>query len=115
MFTYLEEKIEKYPELFEKNFSLPNNHICAVNIESGWHCDDCSDDSSSYYCSKCYFNFKEFHKGHKVSFMACPGFCDCGDFNDVDNFCTEHKSPFTEKSQIDEYIEKSIPNDILSK
>ena len=128
MYTYLEGKIKKYPELFEKNFStmketmkylkstsVPNNLVCAATIESGWHCDDCSDDSCSYYCSKCYFNFKDFHKGHKVSFMVSPGFCDCGDLNEVDNFCPEHKGPYTEQSQIDEYIEKSIPNDILSK
>ena len=128
MFTYLEEKVKKYPELFDKNFSTmketmkylksisaPNNRVCAETIENGWHCDDCSDDSSSYYCSKCYFNFKDFHKGHKVSFVVSPGFCDCGDLNEVDNFCPEHKGPFTEQSQIDEYIEKSIPNDILSK
>jgi len=128
MFTYLEEKRKKYPELFDKNFStmketieylksasVPNNRVCAETIDCGWHCDDCSDDSSSYYCSKCYFNFKDFHKGHNVSFTASPGFCDCGDLNEVDNFCPEHKGPFTEQSQIDEYIEKSIPNDILPK
>ena len=36
--------------------------------------------------------------------MVSPGFCDCGDLNEVDNFCPEHKGPSTEQRQIDEYI-----------
>ena len=43
------------------------------------------------------------------------GRCDCGDPNNLKVFCPEHKGSFKDMKEIDEFIEKSFPTDILSK
>ena len=128
IFSYLENKIKKFPELSEKQFSsleesinylesieIPYNCECARVIDNipGWRCLDCSDFLNSIYCSKCYLKSKEIHKGHKITFLPfLEGLCDCGDPNSLTQFCPDHKGPFNEQKQIDEFIEKSFPPNI---
>ena len=39
--------------------------------------------------------------------------CDCGDPDSLYTFCPEHCGPFTDQKQIDEYINKVVPENIL--
>ncbi len=39
--------------------------------------------------------------------------CDCGDPDSLYTFCHEHSGPFTDQKQIDEYINKVFPGNIL--
>ena len=127
---YFFKKIEEFPKIFEgKNFSsieetfnylekisIPNKCLCAGIIDTipGWRCVECSIYENSIYCSKCYFNSKEMHKNHKVEFLnASGGMCDCGDPDALYSFCPEHCGPYTEQKQIDEYISKVFPDNIL--
>ena len=131
IYAYLEEKIQQFPKLFDQNLttlsdtinylekiSLPNNCVCSENTDDipGWKCKDCSDNENSIYCSKCFLKFKEFHKDHNFYFLPyAGGMCDCGNINNVKYFCPEHKGPYNEQKQIEEFIEKSFNKDILSK
>ena len=130
IFSFLEDKIKQFPELFEKNLltikdtiiylktiEIPYNRECAGVIDNipGWRCEDCTDYKHSIYCSKCFLKSKQLHKGHKIVFLPnSHGMCDCGDPNSFTQFCPDHKGPFTEQKQIDEFIEKSFPPKILS-
>ena len=125
--------MNKFPEIFEKNFftleqamiylksiALPHNCKCSEIIDSvpGWKCLDCSE-SDSIYCSNCYIKSKNLHKGHKVHYLPktekTTGRCDCGDQENLRVFCPEHKGPFKDIKEIDEFITKSFPENILSK
>ena len=133
LFSYLEEKMKKFPEIFEKkiknledtmnyleSIAKPNNCKCPEIIDSvpGFKCLDCSE-SDSIYCSNCYLKSKNLHKGHKVHYLPktekTTGRCGCGDPNNLKSFCPEHKGPFTNIKEIDEFIEKSFSPEILSK
>ena len=128
--TYFFNKIQDFPKIFEgKNFtnieetykylesiSIPNKCTCAGIIDNipGWKCVECSIYENSIYCSKCYINSKEMHKNHKVEFLNLSGgMCDCGDPDALYSFCPEHCGPYTEQKQIDEYISKIFPENIL--
>ena len=58
------------------------------------------------------------HKGHKIHFLPkteiTTGRCDCGDPNNLKTFCPEHKEPFKDIKEIDEFIEKSFTSKILA-
>ncbi len=126
---YLKEKILQFPKLFNKDLpnlietvkyldkiGIPDNCACSENTDDipGWKCKDCSDNENSFYCSKCFLKFKEFHKEHKVYFMPYSGgMCDCGNRNNIKRFCPEHKGPYTEQKQIDDFINKSFSHDVL--
>ena len=127
---YFFEKIEEFPKIFpQKNFSsleetinylesisIPNKCICAGIIDTipGWKCVDCSIYDNSIYCSNCYINSKEIHKNHKVEFLnSSGGMCDCGDPDSLNNFCAEHRGPYTDQKEIDEYINKVFPENTL--
>ena len=57
---------------------------------------------------------KDFHKEHDTYFLPfSEGMCDCGDPNAFTHFCAEHRGPFYEQKQIDEFIEKSFEPKIL--
>ena len=133
IFSFLEKKINKFPEIFEKNlFSLeetmiylesiaiPHNCKCSeiIDFVPGWKCLDCSE-SDSIYCSNCYIKSKNLHKGHKVHYLPktekTTGRCDCGDSDNLKVFCPDHKEPFKDIKEIDEFITKSFPENILSK
>ena len=131
IFLYLEQKIKQFPKIFDQNLksfyetinylekiSIQNNCECSENTDDipGWKCKDCSNSENSLYCSNCFLKFKDFHKGHKVYFLPYKGgMCDCGNINNVSNFCPDHKGPYTEEKQIDEFIEKSFSKGILIK
>ena len=126
---YLKEKILQFPKLFNKDLpnlietvkyldkiGIPDNCACSENTDDipGWKCKDCSDNENSFYCSKCFLKFKEFHKEHKVYFMPYSGgMCDCGNRNNIKRFCPEHKGPYTEQKQIDDFINKSFSHEVL--
>ena len=128
---YLKEKIKQFPKLIDKDLlylidtvkflekkGIKNNCACTENTDDipGWKCRDCSNNENSLYCSKCFLKFKDFHKDHKVYFMPYSGgMCDCGNKNNLKNFCPEHKGPYTEQKQIDDFIEKSFSPDVLEK
>ena len=124
------EKLEGFPKIFEgKNLNIYNevfNYLEKVSIPSkcecsgiidnipGWSCIDCSIYENSIYCSKCYLNSKDLHKDHKVEFLnQSGGMCDCGDPDSLYTFCHEHCGPYTNQKQIDEYINKVFPENIL--
>ena len=127
---YFFNKLSEFPKIFSgKNFttfeqvlnyleliSIPTKCVCAGIIDNipGWTCVDCSIYENSIYCSQCYFKSKELHKDHNVKFLNCSsGMCDCGDPDSLYTFCPEHCGPFTDQKQIDEYINKIIPENIL--
>ena len=133
LYSYFEDKIKKFQELFNKDLeniedtmnylesiAIPHNCKCSEIIDSlpGWKCLDCSE-FGSIYCSNCYIKSKNLHKGHKIHFLPksekTTGRCDCGDGNYLKVFCPEHKGSFKDMKEIDEFIEKSFPADILSK
>ena len=132
-YTYFEDKINKFQDIFGKDLknlvdtmnylksiALPHNCICSEIIDSlpGWKCLDCSE-LDSIYCSNCYIKSKNLHKGHKIHYLPKPekttGRCDCGDQSNLKIFCPEHKGAFKDMKEIDEFIEKSFPADILAK
>ena len=121
--SYFESAILKFPSLFESDLttfeeclahlekiSIPNKCICAGLIETipGWRCFDCNKYENAYYCSDCYLNSKDWHKGHKVILLPESGMCDCGDTDSMYTCCREHKGPFTTREQIEEYIEQNF-------
>ena len=127
---YFFKKIEEFPKIFEgknlssleesfnylESISIPSKCICAGIIDTipGWRCEDCSIYENSIYCSKCYINSKEEHKNHKVEFLnASGGMCDCGDPDSLSSFCCEHCGPYKDQNEIDEYIRKVFPQNIL--
>ena len=127
---YFFTKLSEFPKIFEgKNFStfqealnylesisIPTKCVCAGIIDNipGWTCVDCSIYENSIYCSQCYFKSKDLHKNHKIKFLnASGGMCDCGDPDSLYTFCPEHCGPFTDQKQIDEYINKVVPENIL--
>ena len=127
--SYFENCIKKFPSLFESNLksfeeslsylekiAIPNKCVCAsaVNAIPGWRCVDCSKYNNSLYCNNCYINSKDLHKGHKIQFsFDLAGMCDCGDPDSLYTYCHEHSGPFTEQSQIDDYIEKSFGKKVV--
>ena len=127
---YFLDKINNFPIIFEKNFSslekvyeylekisIPNKCECAGIIDNipGWRCVDCSKYENSIYCSNCYINSKQEHKDHRVEFLySSGGMCDCGDPDSLYKFCPNHCGPYTNQKQIDEYIEKTFPKNILT-
>ena len=127
--SFFENCIKKFPFLFESNLktfeeslsylekiAIPNKCVCAsaVNAIPGWRCVDCSKYNNSLYCNNCFINSKDLHKGHKIKFSYdLVGMCDCGDPDALYNYCHEHSGPFTEQSQIDDYIEKSFGKKVV--
>ena len=133
LFEFFDEKIDKFPQIFEKNLknldetitylesiSIPNSCKCSEIIDSvpGWKCIDCSE-SDSIYCSNCYIKSKNLHKGHRIYYLPktekTTGRCDCGDPNNLKIFCPDHKKPFNDKKEIDDFIVKSFSTNILEK
>ena len=133
IYTYFEEKINKFQEIFEQNLTnldatinylellaIPIKCKCSEIIDfiPGWKCLDCSE-SDSIYCSNCYIKSKNIHKGHKVHYLPktekTTGRCDCGDSDNLKSFCPEHKESFKDIKEIDEFIEKTFSKNILSK
>ena len=128
---YLDESINNFHLLFDKNLkdfedclkyiesiSIPNKCVCAGVIETipGWRCSDCSKYGNSIYCNDCYLKSKHLHKNHKVYFLySSSGMCDCGDPNSLYTYCPEHSGPFKDQEQINDYISKVFPSEILQK
>ena len=128
--NYMTKKIDEFPGLFESNLNtlsevihflektaIPNNCECSeiIDIIPCWRCLDCTD-YDCIYCSKCFLKSKDLHKGHKIHFLPdVEGMCDCGNPSSYETFCPEHKGPFIEQKQIDEFIEKSFPPNTLKK
>ena len=84
IFHYLDESINNFHLLFDKNLkdfedclkyiesiSIPNKCVCAGVIETipGWRCNDCSKYGNTIYCNDCYLKSKHLHKNHKVYFL----------------------------------------------
>ena len=130
IYLYFEEKINQFPKLFDNNLSnmtdtmnylekiaIPSNTECSDIIDDipCWRCLDCTE-YNNIYCSNCYINSKNLHKGHKIHFLPkTEGMCDCGDPNAFRLFCPNHNGRFKEQKEIDEFISKSFTADILEK
>ena len=126
---YMIDKFNKFPKIFEKenlfetynyleSIAIPSDCECTAVIDKipCWKCITCSFDEHAIYCSKCFLKSKDYHKDHKVYILPnTGGMCDCGDPNALKYYCPDHKGPFTEQKQIDEFIEKSFPSNILQK
>lgn len=126
---YLNESIKDFHKIFNINFNsfndalnyleinaIPNNRVCAgvIEIIPGWKCVECSKYENSIYCNKCYINSKHLHKGHTIHYLpSSGGMCDCGDPDTLTTFCPEHSGPHTNQNDINEYISKSFPKNIL--
>ena len=129
--SYLMESIKGFHKIFGNNLlsfedaleylekiSIPNKCVCAGVIDSipGWRCVECSKFENAIYCSDCYKKSKHLHKGHKIYFLyASGGMCDCGDPDSLSIFCPEHTGPFVNQEQINKYISKIFPKEILDK
>ena len=127
--SYFENSVEIFPTLFENNLqsfeacltylekiAIPNKCVCSsvINNIPGWKCSECGKFENSIYCTECFKNSREIHKGHKVSYSSnSSGMCDCGDPLSLNNFCKNHSGPFTEQKQIDDYIQKSFGDKVL--
>ena len=129
IYLYLKESILNFHDIFQEDLhdfedalkylekiSIPNKCVCAavIDIIPGWKCLDCSKDENSIYCNDCFKKSKHLHKNHKIYFLQSGvGMCDCGDPNYLSTFCPEHSGPFIEQKQINEYISKIFPVNIL--
>ena len=127
--TYFEKSVEKFPSLFEVNLktfdecltylekiAIPNKCVCAGVVDAipGFRCTDCSKFENTIYCYDCFKNSQDLHKGHKLNYLFYSiGMCDCGDPLALTTYCHEHSGPFTEQSQIDNYIKKSFGSKIV--
>ena len=129
--SFLMESIKGFHKIFGNNLlsfedaleylekiSIPNKCVCAGVIDNipGWRCVECSKFENAIYCSDCYKKSKHLHKGHKIYFLyASGGMCDCGDPDSLSIFCPEHTGPFVNQEQINKYISKIFPKEILDK
>ena len=129
IYKYLNDSISNFHSIFNKNLNsfeevliylkeidIPNNCICAAYVGEipGWRCYDCSRVNNSVICHKCYTKSKNLHKNHHVTYETNgEGMCDCGDPNVLKTFCSEHKGPFKDRKEINEYIEKEFEKNIL--
>ena len=127
---YLNESIKEFHKIFNINFNnfndalnyleinaIPNNCVCAgvIEIIPGWKCVECSRYENSIYCNNCYIKSKHLHKGHTIHYLPnSGGMCDCGDPDALTTFCPEHSGPHTNQNDINEYISKSFPKNILT-
>ena len=127
--SYFENCIKKFPSLFNtslKSFeeclihldkcSIPNKCVCASVVDTipGWHCIECSKYENSIYCNDCYTKSKDLHKGHKILYVNnLRGMCNCGDPDSLYTYCHEHSGPFTEQKDIDDYLQKSLGNELV--
>jgi len=128
---FLEKSFVEFPKLFDSNFNtfdnslnylknvtIPNKYVCAKDIHSipGWTCQDCAKYTDSIFCHDCYKKSKNLHKDHRLYFLPnSSGMCGCGEPEALYTFCPEHNGPHTEKEQIDEFISKVFPSEILEK
>ena len=128
---YFNESIKQFPKLFNDNFqtldealkylkeiSSPNKYVCAKLIKDipGWTCTECSKYTDSIFCHDCYKKSKNLHKGHHLYFLPnSGGMCGCGEPEALYTFCPEHSGPHIEQKQINEFISKIFPKDILEK
>ena len=127
---YLEQSIKDFHKLFNKNLnnfddalkylesiSISNNCVCAgiINNIPAWRCNDCCEYESAIYCSNCYRRSKNLHKNHKVYYLyASGGMCDCGDPDSLSTFCPQHSGPYSEQSEIDQFISKVFSLEIIT-
>ena len=128
---FLEKSFDEFPKLFDSNFNkfddllnylknvtIPNKYVCAKDIRSipGWTCQDCAKYTDSIFCHDCYKKSKNLHKNHRLYFLPnSSGMCGCGEPEALYTFCPEHNGPHTEKEQINEFISKVFPKEILEK
>ena len=129
IYSYFIEKVNKFPQLFERHLlsldetykylesiSKPNKCECAGIIDTipGWRCNECVKYENSIYCTNCFIASKHLHKGHKIEFLySSGGMCDCGDPDSLYTFCPSHCGPYTEQKEIDEYIGSIFPQNVL--
>ena len=129
MYLYLMKSIKEFHKIFQANLlsfedalqyleknAIPNNCVCAGVIETipGWRCVDCSKYENAIYCSDCFKKSKHLHKNHKTYFLySSGGMCDCGDPDSLYTFCPDHTGPFNNQKEINEYVSKSFPKNIL--
>ena len=127
---YLEQSIKDFHKLFNKNLnnfddalkylesiSISNNCVCAGIIKNipAWRCNDCCEYESAIYCSNCYRRSKHLHKDHKVYYLySSGGMCDCGDPDSLSTFCPQHCGPYSEQSEIDQFISKVFSQEIIT-
>ena len=129
IFLYLNESIKEFPKILKndfesldeslnylKNISIPNKYVCSklINELPGWSCNECSKYTDSILCHECYKKSKNLHKDHHLFFLPqSGGICDCGEPQALNSFCPEHSGLHIDQNQINEYISKAFPNEIL--
>ena len=129
IYSYLMKSIEEFHIIFESNLNnfedtlkylekiaVPNKCVCAGVIETipGWRCIECSKYENAIYCSDCFIKSKHLHKNHQTYFLnSSGGMCDCGDPDSLYTFCPDHTGPFKNQKEINDYISKSFPKNIL--
>ena len=127
MVQYLIESQNKFPKIFGKNnfeealkhlekISIENTCVCSAVIDTlpAWRCVDCCEYDSAILCSHCYIKSKDFHKNHKVYYLySSGGMCDCGDPDSLTTFCTEHRGPYSDQIEIDNYISSVFNYELL--
>ena len=130
IYSYLMESIKGFHNIFQQNLlnfeealnylekiSIPDKCVCAGVIETipGWRCVDCSKYENAIYCNDCYKKSKHLHKNHTVYFLySSGGMCDCGDPESLYTYCPDHSGPYKNQKEINQYISKAFPNDIIN-
>ena len=129
MVDYLVDSINKFPKIFDKNtfdealkhlekISIENTCVCSavINNQPAWRCVDCCEYDSAILCSHCYKKSKNLHKNHKVYYLyTSGGMCDCGDPDSLTTFCTEHRGPYSDQNEIDNYISSIFSKELMDK
>ena len=129
IYSYLMESIKGFHNIFQQNLlnfedalhylekiSIPDKCVCAGVIETipGWRCVNCSKYENTIYCNDCYKKSKHLHKNHTLYFLySSGGMCDCGDPESLYTYCPDHSGPYKNQKEINQYISKVFPNDII--
>ena len=87
-----------------KSISKPDLTSCQKQMESGYKCVDCQNDSLCLICPDCFDMNK--HIGHRWEIFKGEGFCDCGDVDILkkEGFCSKHKGYFTDYNDMMNYV-----------
>ena len=92
--------------------------VCARKMKKvgGWKCSDCEKNANAILCQQCWSKVKDKHLNHDIIYNSSTnGTCDCGDPNTLEEslFCPNHKGPLTKEKEIQNYIHKFFPNELI--
>ena len=125
----LKESFDNYLKLFScnnskvlsaklKELNQEAGSVCAGKMIKigGWKCSDCEKNANAIICHECWKQIKDKHLSHDIKYNGSTnGTCDCGDLNTVEAslFCPNHKGPLTKEEDIQNYINKNIPPELI--